>query len=155
MDDKLQVRIVQLEPARVAAAYGFGAEPEPIAWQKLLKFAHENGLLEKPHRFFGFNNPDPTPGSPNYGYEQWVTVGPEVLAEGEIGIKDFSGGLYAVTRTRLADIGRTWQRLVAWREESAYQAATHQWLEEALNMDPRGEINPEVLELDLYLPLRA
>ena len=43
-------------------------------------------------RFFGFNNPNPSPGSPNYGYEQWLTVGPEVQAEGGIVIKEIPPG---------------------------------------------------------------
>jgi hypothetical protein len=74
--DKLDVRIVHLETMRVASAVGFGANPEEQAWNKILAFAKAKGLPEKPEetRFFGFNNPDPSPGNPNYGYEQWMTV---------------------------------------------------------------------------------
>ena len=73
---KLDVRIVQLEPLRVASALGFGPSPEAIAWEKILGWARQNGLPDaastgatgKPApRFFGFNNPSPSPGSPNYG----------------------------------------------------------------------------------------
>ncbi len=104
---EIDVRIVTLKPMRVAAALGFGEQPELLAWDKILSWAKPLGLLDdlKAVRFFGFNNPDPSPGSPNYGYEQWIVVGPDVKAEGDIKIKDFSGGLYAVTRCKLSSIG--------------------------------------------------
>lgn len=118
---KLDVRIVQLEPLRVASALGFGPSPEAIAWEKILGWARQNGLLPEGDatqpetsgvRFFGFNNPSPSPGSPNYGYEQWMTVGPDVVGSGEIPIKEFPGGLYAVTRCELRNIEATWKALV-------------------------------------------
>ena len=86
--DKLEVRIIQLEPMRVASTHGFGASPETLTWDKLTVWAKERGLWpgETPRRFFGFNNPDPSPGSPNYGYETWMTVGPEV----EFGGRNYS-----------------------------------------------------------------
>ena len=58
-----EVRIVRLEPLRVASAYGFGASPEEQAWQKLLAWAESQGLMtgDPLPRFFGFNNPDPRP----------------------------------------------------------------------------------------------
>ena len=68
---QLDVRIVKLEPMTVASAYGFGKEPEGIASRKLVAWAKPKGLFDDPaqHPTFGFNNPDPSPGSPNYGYE--------------------------------------------------------------------------------------
>src|SRR5512143_3959965 len=110
---ELQVRIVDLEPMRCAGASGFGSEPEGLAWEALLKWAVPLGLLSKPHRFFGYNNPDPSPGSPNYGYDQWITVDAPVQVEGPIKIKEFPGGLYAVTRCEgVQNIHATWQALV-------------------------------------------
>ena len=41
---KLEVRIVTLEPMRVASAYGFGPSPEEIAWEKMLAFAKKKGF---------------------------------------------------------------------------------------------------------------
>jgi DNA gyrase inhibitor GyrI len=121
--NEFDVRIVKLEPMRVASALGFG-----------------------------FNNPDPSPGNPNYGYELWLTVTPDVVPAGDIKIKDVLGGLYAVSRFQdLANIGRMWQRLVAWREESNYKAAHHQWLEELLTPAERP---PEEYVFDIYLPIR-
>jgi len=152
--NETDVRIVQLEPLRVAAAHGFGAAPEMIAWEKIMAFVDANGLRERPGtRYFGFNNPNPSPGSPHYGYEQWVTAPEGVTGSGEVEIKAFGGGLYAVLRcTGIAQIGETWQQLVAWAEKSAHRRAHHQWLEEALTPPPVAE---EAFVLDLYLPVAS
>jgi len=150
---ELDVRIVNLAPMRVASFLGFGETPENDAWNKLRDWAEPQGLLNAPgSRNFGFNNPDPSPGSPNYGYEIWLTLPPDVEAPANMTIKDVPGGLYAVARFQdLAKIGQTWQRLVAWREESNYQAAHHQWLEELLTPAERP---PEEYVFDIYLPIR-
>ena len=129
---KLEVRIVSLEPMRVASANGFGEQPETQTWSKILAWASAQGFEDlSKHRFFGFNNPNPSPGSPNYGYEQWITVPPGSQGNEEIEIKEFSGGLYAVTRSEgLQHISENWMKLALWREESNYQEAHHQWFED-------------------------
>ncbi len=155
--DQPDFRIVQLEPLRVASAHGFGEGPETLAWDKLTAWARERGLWQDgtSRRFFGFNNPDPSPGSPNYGYETWMTVGSEVESEGDINVKEFPGGLYAVTRCEVSapweDIPGAWKRLVAWVETSPHQHGRHQWLEEHFFKD---ETLGEAFTLDLYLPIR-
>jgi DNA gyrase inhibitor GyrI len=145
----LDVRIVELEPLRVACAHGFGPSPEGAAWEKMRTFITERGLTD--YRHFGFNNPDPSPGSPNYGYDIWITVEPEVEGTQDIQILDFAGGLYAVTRCEgLQNIGQVWHDLAAWREDSAYHYGPHQWLENLLT-DP--DVPPEAYVFDLYLPV--
>jgi len=148
------VRIVKLEPLRVASVHGFGPSPEEEAWQKLVAWAKPKGYLDDPehHRIFGFNNPDPSPGSPNYGYEFWMVVGAEVEAAGDMRVLDFPGGLYAVTRCQGGDnIGPTWGRLVQWLTGSRYRHAGHQWLEEHINAT--FPVPGEELILDLYAPI--
>ncbi len=149
---KLDVRIVELPPMRVASALGFGPSPEGIAWEKLLKWAREKGVsTNPPARLFGFNNPNPSPGSPNYGYEQCVTVTDMIKGAGDIEVKELTGGLYAVTRCEgIHTVERTWREFAAWRETSPYPAGGHQWLEECLT--PPGT-EPEKMVLDLYLPI--
>lgn len=151
-ETNLDVRIVELEPMRVAAAYGFGPSPEMIAWDKILRWARAQGLLsgDATPRYFGFDNPMPTPGSPNYGYEQWIVVGPDAQGDDEITIKDFPGGLYAVTRCKLPRIQDTWRQLVAWREDSKYRSANQECLEEMLT-PPDTPFDGMVL--DLYLAI--
>ena len=155
---ELEVRIVQLEPIRVASAYGFGPNPEEQAWDKLLTWAKSKGLLElspdrpRSYRLFGFNNPSPSAGSPNYGYEQWMTVASDVQPEGDIAIKEFPGGLYAVTRFQgLSKIGKVWEQLAAWCDTSQYKFAHHQWLEELLSSPLEPDLEKYIF--DLYLPI--
>ena len=127
------VRIVELEPMRVAATLGFGPQPELEAWDRLMAWARATELLDGTQRFFGFNNPNPMPGSPNYGYEQWMSVGPDVEPLGDVEIKDFKGGLFAVLRCDGLDtITEDWGRLAAWLEASPYGADSNQCLEELL-----------------------
>jgi DNA gyrase inhibitor GyrI len=155
--NELNVRIVNLEPMRVASAYGFGPSPEMVAWQNLVTWAKPKGFLDDPekHRIFGFNNPDPSSGSPNYGYEFWIEVGLEVVpdggAEGEIRVQDFAGGLYAVTGcVGVENITATWKKLVEWLAGSRYGNGRHQWLEQHFNLDIT---KPEEMRLDLLLPI--
>ncbi len=154
---ELDVRIVELEPLRVASVWGFGASPEDEAWKMLNAWAEPKGLLDEPekHRIFGFNNPNPSSSSPNYGYELWIEVGPDMEPEDDVRILDFDGGLYAVTRCEVPKgkyevIGEIWKKLVTWREDSQYTCGTHQWLEKTV---PMGEAKGLEFILDLYLPI--
>ena len=151
---ELDVRIVHLEWMHLASSYGFGSSPELIAHKKMADFLRAKGMLEgygSKYRHFGFNNPDPTPGSPNYGYEVWVTVDPEVEPEGDIRIIEFPGGLYAVTRVEgVEKIAETWANLVKWRERSPYKEANHQYLENLFNP---MEMDFSKFNFDLYLPV--
>jgi DNA gyrase inhibitor GyrI len=148
---ELQVRIVRLEPMRMASAHGFGASPEEQAFEKIGAYAKGQGLDLGAVRSFGFNNPDPSPSSPNYGYDVWITVGPDVEGEGEVEIKEFPGGLYAVARCKgVTNIGEVWRRLVTWCEDSHYRKAHHQWLEELLTP---ADVPHDEYVFDLYLPV--
>lgn len=150
--DDLDVRIVKLEPARVASVLGFGAEPEMLAWNKLMAWAESRGLPPENTRLFGFNNPNPAPGSPNYGYEVWMIVGPDITSDDTVIVKDMPGGLYAVTRCQgVSTIYDTWQKLVAWVERSPYRGLHAQCLEEHIRVG--ADVPPEELVLDLYLPV--
>ena len=96
-------------------------------------------------------NPDPAPGSLNYGYEQWMTVGAEDAGDAGVTIKEFPGGLYAVSRCEgLQTITETWHRLATWCEGSPYVMGQHQWLEECFTPDA---VRVEDYVFDLYLPI--
>ena len=155
MPEKLEVKIVRLEALRVACVNGFGSGPEEIAFNKIRAYIKEKGLDRDGlnHRYFGYNNPNPSAASPNYGYDVWVTVDESIQSEGEVRVFTFPGGLYAVSRIRPVtgeEIFPAWQKLVAWREMSKYRPAMHQWLEEHV-----GDINlsfPDLV-LDLFMPI--
>ncbi|HBY06856.1 MAG TPA: hypothetical protein DEH22_03390 [Chloroflexi bacterium] len=149
---EIEVRIVNLEPMRVISAYGFGAEPESIAWEKIKTFAQKNNLqLENNSTTtFGFNNPNPSVGSPNYGYEIWLPVDEIIQPEGDLRLVGFRGGLYAVTTFKgLENIGEVWGKLAKWAEGSKYKRAHHQWLEELTTYG----LSPEEYVFNLYLPI--
>jgi DNA gyrase inhibitor GyrI len=155
--DDLKVRIVHLDPMRVASATGYGESPEPLAWDKLAAWAGPKGLLGRldQHRIFGFNNPNPSPGSPEYGYEFWITVGPDMGAEGDVEIKEVPGGVFAVTscEPRIGeDITATWQQLAQWLMNSEHQPAHEQWLEEHI-WPSGGPFDFGTLRLDLFAPI--
>jgi len=148
---ELNVRIEELPPMRVASAISCGPSPEEKAWEKLEEWAKSKSLPLEKVRSFGFDNPSPSPGSPNYGYEKWLEVGPRVEGSGEITIKDFPGGRYAVTRVVGVDnIFPTWRKLVAWCEDSPYTIGGGQCLEELIE----SKLDDlESLTLDLCLPI--
>ena len=155
--NKDEIRIVSLPPLRVACVNGFGDSPEGQAFDKMRNWAREHDLLGKPYRTFGYNNPDPTPGSPNYGYDVWISVDASIQGDDVATILDFPGGLYAVLRVEIKDdfdqIGAGWKRLVTWREGSRYHHGTHQWLEEHIGpLEAMGGGQP--FTLDLHLPIR-
>jgi DNA gyrase inhibitor GyrI len=153
--EKLEVRFVRLPPYRVASAHAYSAQPEYQAWEMLKAWAGSKGLLDPARgaRIFGFDNPSPSTGSPNYGYEFWLTVEESVQPEDPIQIKHFPGGFFAVTQvTGVENIFKTWKALVTWCENSPHQMVDNQCLEE--HIGPLNiPVKEEELTLDLYLPI--
>ncbi|MFX1271569.1 MAG: GyrI-like domain-containing protein [Promethearchaeota archaeon] len=159
--DELEVRIERLEPMRVASVQAISKSPENEAWNKLRAWAEPLGLLDdvKKNPVFGFNNPEPSPGKEEYGYEFWIKVDDYVEPEGDIEIKEFEGGLFAVTTTPLkADpifedghhfIG-AWKYLRDWIKSSKYEFGDQQCLERA--HDPGA--SEDDLILDLYWSIK-
>ena len=151
------VRIVTLPPMRVASFYAYSSSPEADAWCKLVVWAKAHACWQDApaRRVFGFNNPDPSAGSPNYGYEYWLTIDPDEGSDEPAKLKDFSGGMYAVLRCDVSAgafdiIGVSWGKLVKWLASSHYKHGNHQWLEEHLT---RFDSNDQGLVLDLFIPI--
>ncbi|MFW9831136.1 MAG: effector binding domain-containing protein [Candidatus Thorarchaeota archaeon] len=163
--ENLFVQVVELEPMRVASARAFSETPENDAWIKLRAWAEPQGLLEDliQHPVFGFNNPDPSPGQKEYGYEFWIRMGAHFKGEGEIEAKDYDGGLFAVTTCRLweemhSDFGKehgfleSWKKLIDWiiLSEKYEMDKSRQCLEK-----PENPGAPErELVLNLYQPIK-
>lgn len=148
------VRIIELKPFQVAYYRAESASPELDAWNVLLPWAKAKGLMDlATTRFFGFNNPNPSPDRPTYGYEVWVTVPQGVTPDGPVAIKEFGGGLYAVTTTYLYEIQERWQKLVGWMHAGGeWELAQHQWLEESI--DPDKSLGQDTAQLDLFMPIK-
>ena len=156
----IEVRIVTLPAMRVICFNGFGSSPEGMAYTKAEAWLKANGDWEnyKAHRFYGYNNPNPSPGSPNYGYDVWITVDESVQADEGSRIIDFPGGLYAVTSVHASPTGEgiyeAWQELAAWVENSQYkdEYSSRQCLEES--PDPFLG-SPDGFTLNLFAPIRS
>ncbi len=152
---ELNVAIVELPAMRVASALGFGTEPEMQASNMIHEFAKKAGIeLDFTKiRMYGFDNPCPSPGSPNYGYEFWLPVDESVEAITPIEIKAFEGGMFATTRfTGLSHIGQAWKQLVAWIENSSYEFGP-KYCHGLEKNDTPLEQDPEKWTFDLYLPV--
>ena len=152
----MKVNVVKLAPMRVASVRVLGETPERDAWEKLREWASPKGLLEdsNKHPIFGFNNPNPSKDRKEYGYEFWIGVGPEIQAEGDIAIKDFAGGLYAVTTCKLigdpeGTIQEKWMKLWNWVQASQYQWRKTHELEKPHDLS----VSEQDLVVDLYLPI--
>jgi DNA gyrase inhibitor GyrI len=157
-----EARIERLDRMKVASVQAFGENPESEAWRKAEAWAGPLGLLDDldKHSVFGFNNPAPSPDRTEYGYEFWVAIDSEIEADANIEMKEFGGGLYAVTTCNLSDeinseffqkegYLESWKKLDDWVEQSRFQPGSHQGLEK-----PQDPSVPETeLVLDLYYPI--
>lgn len=138
---KIEVSMVELAPMKVLSFLGYGESPESIAWEKTHQWMKKNEkeLFTKKLRIFGFNNPCPSAGSKNYGYEFWISGIEDYLKNVKDStqdsplVKEFPGGFYATCPMQTStgeEIPSWWAALNAWCETSPYTMAHHQWLEE-------------------------
>jgi len=154
MSGDAKVRIVKIEPSKVASFRSLGKHPEEDALAVMVDWAQQQGLMDKKTtRFFAFDNPGPSAGKSYYGYEVWVTVGQDVNGTDVVKIKDFPGGHYAVMTTRLSRIGEAWRELVAWCRASQYEESARQCLEEALELPT--EAASDGLKINIMLPIEG
>jgi len=147
------VRIERLKPTRVAWVRVVGRSPEQEAWSFLAPWASAAGLLDDPlaHPVYGFNNPPPAPGIAEYGYEFWVAVDSETRPPEGVGLKEFEGGLYAVTSCHVGeDMPQRWKALLRWVHSSR-----HNWRRTAHELERIQ--NPQApsheIVVDLCLPV--
>jgi len=150
------VRMIELKPMTVACYQVESPTPEEDAWAVMLRWVEEKGLKDlATTRFFGFNNPEPSRGRPEHGYEAWISVPEGTEPSGAVQIKAFAGGLYAVAPTYLYEIGERWEALFNWVQQSTEYDWVNggRWLEETVSPE-KSPTPPEKLQLDLYLPIR-
>jgi DNA gyrase inhibitor GyrI/DNA-binding HxlR family transcriptional regulator len=151
--DEMEVKIVELKPMRVASFRAVSVSPEHDATEMLLRWATGKGYLNdlEKHPIYGFNNPNPTTGKKEYGYEFWIKVD-EDYTEEDINLKDVPGGRYAVTTCRnLSEIGELWRRLGNWVKENGYEYNKDA---ECLEKTHNIAASDDQLVLDLYAPIK-
>jgi len=161
MSERLNnVRIVRLPAMAVASHCAVSATPEADCAKTFDPFVLGNNLRERSgFRSFGFNNPDPSEDSPEYGYETWVTIPEDFNVPAPFVKKQFDGGLFASISANLNEIGERWAALYEWCASSDkydFDPAA-QWLEE-LSMDYEDFISDDTptgdKQLDLLMPIK-
>lgn len=149
-DPKIKV-IRELPEMTVASFVCRGAHPEMMALEKMRAWAASHGILDLPYRIFGFNNPNPSKGNPEYGYEVWITV-PQGFACDDATIKVIPPKTYAIMEATLSEIEISWRHFVKWLNLGKYEYGGGNCLEEHLtDMEDWGK---KEMEFDLYLPVR-
>ena len=149
---EIEVKIVELEPMRVASFRAISETPEHDAAKLLTEWAQGKGYLNdlEKHPIFGFNNPNPSKGKKEYGYEFWIEVDDGYSEEG-LTLKEVSGGRYAVTTCyHLSQIGELWMKLSKWVKENGYEYREAEGLEKTHNINA----SDSELMLDLYEPIK-
>ncbi|MDE7248724.1 MAG: effector binding domain-containing protein [Lachnospiraceae bacterium] len=154
------VRIVLLPPCTVASYQFAGEDPEETVGEVMDMFIRSSRLYEiKPDaRLFGFNNPEPQPGSDYHGYEDWVTIPDNMEVSAPLMKKHFAGGLYAAYTINFPDFYE-WNFLKEWVKNSEkYQEDYRDYMEEHLNWVysshmgwPENGIDGKI---DLLLPIK-
>jgi DNA gyrase inhibitor GyrI len=115
----MDVRLERLPAMRAAHVHVFSESPEEDAWRKMEAWAEPRGLLDEGvgTRIFG-RNIYPTDEPEPYGYEFFLTIGPNVETGSEIEVVEVQGGLHAVLRFEdLDNMGEAWERMLDWREQ--------------------------------------
>lgn len=146
---KFTVQTERLEPLRVATVAITGEAPEEQAINRLVDWARAQGLLDGDVRLFGYDNCQP---HPNHTYTAWLTVAADTEPSAGIEIRDFPGGLFAVTEVPgVEQITPGWRQLAAWARENGHAMGDQPGLEELSDM--LGERSPGDWRIRLYLPL--
>jgi len=150
---KLNVRIEELKPKRVASVRAISATPEVDAWRKIKTWADSKGLLNQldSHPVFGYTCLPPRKGGDRYGYEFWIEIGAETEVDGEVKEQVFPGGLYAVMTPDGPPTPDVWKSLWEWVQTSPYKWRKTHELEK-----PRNPLAPEnEWVFDMYLPIET
>lgn len=162
------VRIVLLPACTVASYHFIGENPEETVGEQMDKFVRESHLYElKPDaRLFGFNHPNPSANSPQYGYEDWVTIPEDMEVPAPLIKKHFAGGLYAAHTIKFGDF-HEWNLLSKWVSDNEKYTSNYSeqgeeimggCLEEHLNWVYASHMGwPENFidgQLDLLLPIK-
>lgn len=155
----MEVRLERLRAMRAAHIHVLSDASEEDAGKKILEWAERKGLFGEDVRLFG-RNTYPTDDPEPHGYEFFLTVGPDIMPEGEIDIQEIPGGLYAALRFENLDkIGDAWRKLWKWIEESKYEfigwrKGEHGWIdgyEEHVNWQEKKPQTEWIFDLRVQL----
>lgn len=150
----------KLETMRVAYYCYYGKHPEDNAFEVMRDWINktELNINEQNLRIWGFDNPSPSKGQDEYGYEVCITIDDDInVNDDKIQTKFLDGGFYAVIGVKPDENGeigyeimKAWKRFNNWLTDSKYIYGGHQWLEEHLGFD---ENLNHIGGVDLYMPI--
>ncbi len=152
--DELEVQFIHLLPMRVVSFHAVSVTPENDAWIKLREWAEPKGYFDDLDKnpIYGFDNPSPTPGKKEYGYEFWLVVDPDFKSD-EVKIKDVPESFNVVTRCNVEDItkdiGKAWTKILEWIKKHKIKIARKYGLEKVIVPSDSGE----GFILDIYVPV--
>ena len=151
----LNVRIETMDPMWVAFVRRVGPYDEVgSAWQTLMGWAGQRGLLGPHARTLGIchDDPDVTPAD-KIRYDACLAVGDQVQPAGDIGVQEIGGGEYAVTTHRgpYEKLGETYAILCGqWAPQSGRELRAPSL--EFYRNSPMTTA-PEGLVTDIHMPL--
>lgn len=153
----MEVSVKKLDPMRVAFVRHVGPYAQVgETWNKLCGWAGPRGILGPQSKMLGLCHDDPDVTPPDkVRYDACVTVGPNVQADGEIGIQEIPSGEYAMTLH-----AGPYEKL-----SGTYAALCGQWLPQSgrdLRSAPSVEMylnspydtKPDDLRTEVYVPLQ-
>ncbi|MBU0508901.1 AraC family transcriptional regulator [bacterium] len=151
----MDVDVRQVPKMKVAFARGTGpyAQGAQAAWQKLCTWAGPKGLLGPNTKFIGICHDDPEVTPPEkIRYDATIVLDREIAAEGDIGVQEIGGGLWAVAvhkgyYEKLSDLYA--QCCGQWIPQNGYSVRSGPSLEIYLN-DP-DSTPPDELLTEVYL----
>lgn len=148
----MEVNIRKIQPGIFASFYGYGKQPEEAAMDKLLKWCKRKNIFleDKCNVIFGFNNPNPDPEYPDYGYELWFKVERNERPDADTRLVEFNGGSYAVAGcTGAQGMMQCWMGLYQWCRENNYKLGYHQPLEKIVE----DILDIDKIKIELYCPV--
>jgi len=152
--NELDVQFIRLLPMRVVSFHAVSETPENDAWKKLREWAEPKEYFDDLDKnpIYGFNNPDPSPGKKEYGYEFWLVVDSDFTSD-EVTVKDVPESFNVVTRCNVEDpardIGEAWKKILQWIKKHKIKMAGRCGIEKVIVPSHSGE----GFILDIYIPV--
>jgi len=153
----MDVAVTRREPVRVAFVRAIGPYfPAAFeAWKKLMDYGQGKGLLAPGTRYIGIGRDDPgTTPDELLRYDACITVGPEVVSDGEIITTEIPGGEHAVVvhKGPYEELEKTYMWLYGvWLPRSGREASPRPSYEVYLN--DHAATPPEELLTEINVPL--
>jgi len=154
----LEVEVKEIAPMQVVFLRHVGPYSEVgKTWSRLMSWAGPRGLLGPSMMTLGIVYDDPAvTAADKIRYDACLVVRKAVKPEGEFGVMEVPGGLYAVTTHRgsYETLGQTYQRIYGeWLPKSGYELGNIPAFEQYLNSPQFAK--PEDLVTVIHLPVKS